>query len=236
MERAKVLHRKLALKGGDRTLKEGDTRHREHDVVDVDEVDGVATALKDEQRHVRLGLDEAEGDQVGGEVTIPGPRRLFETIQREVKLTHHTRASGVDKAGGLTAVHRLGQSVVKEGILDVQLVDHPVPREDGLNYDELEDGAEGLVVVPSDPTSLVAMQSTIGLELVTSAPLARDHVGVRGTQHQVPGVVGQQGLILLDSTAPVGISEHDTNAGDRRESHSSGGREPPSIHWSEDTG
>jgi hypothetical protein len=44
-----------------------------------------------------------------------------------VKFTHHTWASGVDKAVGMATVHRLGQSVVKEGILDLQMVGCPVP-------------------------------------------------------------------------------------------------------------
>jgi hypothetical protein len=40
-------------------------------------------------------------------------------IQGVIKLTHHTRVSGVDKADRLVAIHRLGHSVVKEEILDV---------------------------------------------------------------------------------------------------------------------
>lgn len=47
MERTQVLHRELTLKCDDRALEEGGTRHREHDVVDVEEVDGVIAALMD---------------------------------------------------------------------------------------------------------------------------------------------------------------------------------------------
>lgn len=68
-----------------------------------------------------------------------------------VKLTPHTRASGVDEVDGLTAVHRLGQSAVKEDILDVQLVDRLVPGEgEGKNSSKcggLHDEAEVLVVI-----------------------------------------------------------------------------------------
>lgn len=96
-------------------------------IVDIEEVDIVATP-KNEHVRVRLGLDEAERDQVGGEVTVPSPQCLVETIQRAVNLTHHTWASGVNEAGGLTALHYLGWSAMKEGILDVQLMDCPVPR------------------------------------------------------------------------------------------------------------
>jgi hypothetical protein len=73
-------------------------------------------------------------------VPVPGPVRLLEAILRAVKLTHHTRASGVDEAGRLVAVHRLGQSVVKEVILDIQLVDRPILGEDGPNDDSFTMG------------------------------------------------------------------------------------------------
>jgi hypothetical protein len=50
VERPQVLHRKLMLKGDDHALKEGNTRQREHHVIDVEqEVDGIITVLMDEQ-------------------------------------------------------------------------------------------------------------------------------------------------------------------------------------------
>ena len=52
MERAQVLHRELELKDGDRALKEGITGRREHDVVDIEEVDGVVVMPMDEQGRV----------------------------------------------------------------------------------------------------------------------------------------------------------------------------------------
>jgi hypothetical protein len=59
--------------------------------------------------------------------------------------------SRVDKAERLAIVHRLGQSVVKDDILDVQLLNRPVSKKgegvDGLNGGGLHDGAKGLVVV-----------------------------------------------------------------------------------------
>lgn len=51
----------------------------EHSVVDVeDELDGVVVAPKNELERVRLVLDKANGDQVGGEATpsigpLPSP-------------------------------------------------------------------------------------------------------------------------------------------------------------------
>ena len=84
-----------------------------------------------------------------------------------VKLTHHTRVSGLDETDGLAAVHRLGQSVVKKGILDVQLVGRPIPQErkgeDGSDSGALHNKAKGIVVVrakalgkaPKNPMGLV---------------------------------------------------------------------------------
>lgn len=193
MEKVKVLHRELALQGS--------TGRREHDIIEVEEVHGVVATLKDEQGRVLLGLDEAEVDQVGDKATVPVPRRLFEAIQKAVKLTHHTQTSGVNEAGGLAAVHCLGQSAMMEAILDVQLVDRPIPREgkgeDGPNGGSLDDRTEGIVVVHSgvlsealkDPTGFVAIQSTISLEFMMEDPLVGDH-GSRGTRHQFPVVVG----------------------------------------------
>jgi hypothetical protein len=70
--------------------------------------------------------------------------------------------------------------------------------EDSPNGGRLDDGVEGLIVVHSgalsealmDPTGLVSIQGVIDLEFVMVNPLASDHVGARGTQHSVPGVVG----------------------------------------------
>jgi hypothetical protein len=67
------VHRELALRGSNHALLEGDTGRCEHDTVDVEEVDDVNATSKDDQGCVRLGLDEAEGDQVGGKVTVPSP-------------------------------------------------------------------------------------------------------------------------------------------------------------------
>jgi hypothetical protein len=75
-------------------------------------------------------------------------------------------------------------SAVEEGILDVQLVDHPISREgegeDDPNGGKLYDGPGGLVVVHSevlseatkDPTGLVAIERAIKGELVAENPLA----------------------------------------------------------------
>jgi hypothetical protein len=109
------------------------------------------------------------------------------------------------------------KSVVEEGILDIKMMDHTVTREgegeNGSNSGELDDKAEGLIVVhsralgeaPKDPTSLVAVEGVIRHELVTKNPLVHDQVGDWWVWHQVLGVVSQQGhILLLHSVTPVG--------------------------------
>jgi hypothetical protein len=54
----------------------------------------------DEQGRVRLGLDEVDGDQVGGEATVPSPRRLLAAIHGVVQSIDQIRTSGVKEAGG----------------------------------------------------------------------------------------------------------------------------------------
>jgi hypothetical protein len=109
---------------------------------------------------------------------------------------------------------------MEEGVLDVELMDRPVPREgegeDGADGGELDDGAVGFVIVhsgalgeaPKDPTGLVAVEGAVRNQLVAKEALDGDHMGARRTRHQVPGVVGQQGhILLLHSPTPVWVSQ-----------------------------
>jgi hypothetical protein len=58
----------------------------------------------DEHGRVEFSLNEAEGDQVRGEATIPGQCRLLELVQGVIWPTDQIRVSRVDKVGGLAAV------------------------------------------------------------------------------------------------------------------------------------
>jgi hypothetical protein len=93
-------------------MEEGSTGRRKHNVVDVEELDGVVVPPLDEHGCVRLGLDEFERDQVGVKATIPSSWCLLEAIQRVLQLADQTQLRGVDKADGLAAVHCLSQSAV----------------------------------------------------------------------------------------------------------------------------
>jgi hypothetical protein len=118
---------------------------------------------------------------------------------------------------------------MKEGVLDVELVDRPVlgegEREDDTDCGELDDGVEGLIVVhagtlgeaPNNPAGLVAIEGAIRSQLVAKKPLASDHIGAGRTWHQVPGVVGQQGrVLLLHGPTPVRVGEGDADGGGDR--------------------
>jgi hypothetical protein len=119
-----------------------------------------------------------------------------------VQPANQIRASDVNEACGLTAVDSLRQSVVEEGIFDVEPMDRPVmgegEGEDGSNGGELNDGAKGLVMVhsealgeaPKDPTGLVAVEGAVRGQLVAKETHVSDHVGAWWTRHEVPGVVG----------------------------------------------
>jgi hypothetical protein len=107
---------------------------------------------------------------------------------------------------------------VKECVLHVQLVDGPLARgrdaEDDPNGGRLDDGAEGLVVIDAlalgeaadHPTSLVASQGAIGVELMPEDPFAGDHVGTGWTGNEAPGVGFDKRLVLFShSLTPLGV-------------------------------
>jgi hypothetical protein len=86
------------------------------------------------------------------------------------------------------------QSVVEEGVLDVELMGRPVLGEDGSNTGKLDDGvevySEALGEAPEDPSGLVEVEGAVQGHIVAKEPLAGDYVGAWWTRHQVSGVVG----------------------------------------------
>jgi hypothetical protein len=73
---------------------------------------------------------------------------------------------------------------------------------------------------------------------VAKEPLAGDHIDARSTQHQVPGVVGQQGHVLLHGPTPVRVSEGGANEGGDRGGVCCSGRingHDQSVDWPKDT-
>jgi hypothetical protein len=140
-----------------------------------------------------------------------------------------SRVSRVNEVSELAVVDRLGEGAVEQDVLDIQLVHRLAPEEGqsqhGANGGGLHDEAESLIVVHTgalgeptkDPACLVPVQRAIRLELVLEDPLARHHIDSTWSWYQVPGVVGQQSLVLLfHSAAPVGVDERATDRGQGR--------------------
>ena len=82
----------------------------------------------------------------------------------------------------------------------------------------LDHWAKGLIIIhvgtlsktTEDPTSLVCVERTINIEFMTENPLAGDDVAARGLGNEIPGVVGEQSVVLfLHRVAPIGIGKGD---------------------------
>jgi hypothetical protein len=65
---------------------------------------------------------------------------------------------------------------------------------------------------PTNPTSLVTLQWTFNMELVLEYPLAHHDIRARRVRYRVPGVVGDQGGVLLHS-APINKVDESTTCG-----------------------
>jgi hypothetical protein len=121
--------------------------------------------------------------------------------------------SRVNEPNGLSAVDRLHQGAVEECVLHVELVDRPVQgqseSQDSPDGGRPDHQNEGLVVVnsralgkaPEHIAGLVPLQGPVGMQLQLEDPFPGDHVGAMGTQHQVPGVVGLESVVLLFRSA-----------------------------------
>jgi hypothetical protein len=88
--------------------------------------------------------------------------------------------------------------------------------EDDANHGLLDHRTEGLIVVDAvllgeatnHPARLVAGKRAIGVELMAEDPFARHDVGTRRTWDEALGVVGVEGLVLINHrSAPIGVSE-----------------------------
>jgi hypothetical protein len=119
-------------------------------------------------------------------------RGLLEVVEGLVELADHVGVSRVDKPNGLSVVDCLRQGAVEEGVLHVELVDRPVPRQsqsqNSLDGGRLDHRTEGIVVVdpgalgeaPEHRVGLVPLQGPVAIQLQLEDPLPGDHVGAVG--------------------------------------------------------
>lgn len=108
---------------------------------------------------------------------------------------------------------------MKEGVGDVHLVHRPSSRDgevqnhpDRARFDnrskrirEVDAGA--LTEAADNLARLVALECTIGAQLVLEHPFAGDDVGARRTRNELPSLVPLQSLkLLLHSRMPLRIA------------------------------
>jgi hypothetical protein len=122
---------------------------------------------------------------------VPCSWCLLLAIEGLVELAHQLRVRGVNEVGELRAVDGIRECAMEEGILNVELVHGPTPKDSQSQHSpdggRLDDGVEGLIVVhpgalseaPEDPTSLISIKRVIRLELVLEDPLVGDDIGPR---------------------------------------------------------
>jgi hypothetical protein len=109
-----------------------------------------------------------------------------------VQLSDMCRVLEVDEPRWLCTVHSLIEGAIEEGILHVELMNRPGVgdgnAEDGLNHCQFDNQTEHFIIVDvgllgvatGDPTSLVARQGAVRVELVLEDPLVEDEVGGAG--------------------------------------------------------
>jgi len=141
---------------------------------------------------------------VSGKPTVLGTRGLLEAIEGPVETTNKVRVCRILEPKRLSTVDCLGHHPMKEGILDVQLMNSPVLRkgqgEHHTNRRGLHHWTEGLIIVHTgvlreatkNPMYLVPLKGAIGLELVLENPLPRNDIGLRRTRDKILGVVRKQ--------------------------------------------
>jgi hypothetical protein len=118
------------------------------------------------------------------EALVPCTRSLLEAVEGLVEPTDMRRVCGVDKARRLLAVDHLVKIAMKEGILDIQLMNRPSTGDGDAEYDAdrggLDNGAECLIIIntrllrepTNNPSCLVASKSTVRGELVLEDPFS----------------------------------------------------------------
>jgi len=126
----------------------------------------------------------------------------------------------ISKSGRLRAVDGLRKCAMEEGVLHVKLMNGPIlgvcEGYDCANSGQFDDRAESFVIIhagslsePSKhPTSLVALQRTISIELVFEYPFASDHIGFGRAGNMIPSMIAlESSIFIFHGLAPMRISE-----------------------------
>jgi len=145
---------------------------------------------------------------------------LLQSIQGLLQTANVVWGTRVDESWRLLTVDGLLEVAVKKCVLHVQLVNRPGAGRSDAEYrpygGRFNNRAEGLVIVDAlalgeasdNPASLVASEGPIGMELVPEDPLPRHDVGAGGARNELPGVVVDEGLVLIHHRGtPVGVGQ-----------------------------
>jgi hypothetical protein len=126
VEHPKILHSKFLLERGNDAVEQRLARGGENNVIHIEEqISSLTPIVVYEQRGVRLGHREPKSLQEGSESRVPSPWCLLEPVERFVEPADQVRTRRIHETGRLTAVDRLSQSAMEEGILDIQLMQRP---------------------------------------------------------------------------------------------------------------
>jgi hypothetical protein len=114
---------------------------------------------------------------------------------------------------------------VEEYVFHIELLNQSGVRcgesEHHADGDQFYNWPESLIVVHSralsevseNSASLVAVESSIGEEIMCEDPLISDDIEATGPENKLPCPIAHQGLILLHSRAPVRIDKGGADRG-----------------------
>jgi hypothetical protein len=205
-----IFHGELPLQGWDGLLQQLSGGSCKNNIIDIEQqVNGLGTSIKNEESSIELGFNKNQREQIAGKLVVPCPRSLLQTVQRLVEVADQVRLSRVEETSGLCAINHLSQHIVEECVLDVELVDLPIPWEskgqDGANRCGLHNRAESVIIIDAgamcepakNPLGHVPLECPVSLELVLEYPLIGDNIGIVGAWNQFPSVVWYGGDVLF---------------------------------------
>jgi hypothetical protein len=119
---------------------------------------------------------------------------------------------------------------VQQHILHIKLINRPAAGdgqgEHGVDHDQLDHSAEGLIIVDTgllgeaakDLVNLVLFQRVIGAELVHENLFVGEDIGANGVRDMILGVIGDQGSkFFFHGAAPIQIDGGTDGGGRHRQ-------------------
>jgi hypothetical protein len=220
VKRAEVLDGELSAKTMSELTNKSIVAGCQDDVVDIEQqVSGIRTLSKDEQGGVGARRVKAKLMKKHRHALVSGAWCLLQYVQGAGEQAHTVGILGIDEPGGLLAVHLFGEMDMEEGVGDVHLVHRPSSgggkvqnNPDRARFDNRSErirqvDAGALAEALDHPARLVALECTIGVQLVLEHPLASDDVGAKRARNELPSLVPLQSIkLFLHSCTPLRIA------------------------------